>query len=165
VLKELCGLLDEQKGIIERLLGLSQEKQRIIINGESALLEDIVRKELRVLSELNATEKKRPALNRAISAELKLPEAGQTLSSIAERAEPGEAEAIRGRQAELAELIDRHSNLNKQNQELIKAHLEYSEMMLNLIVGPDDPLNNLYGGDGKSAPIKKKSTGFFDGHA
>jgi len=37
--------------------------------------------------------------------------------------------------------------------------------MLELMVGSEDPLNNMYGGDGKAAPDRKKATGFYDGHA
>jgi len=33
------------------------------------------------------------------------------------------------------------------------------------MVGSEDPLNNMYGGDGKAAADRKKSTGFYDGHA
>ena len=164
-LEELCALLAEQKGLLGNLLELSREERQIIISGESDKLETVIRLELRELSKLGAVERKRATLHKTIAAELGLPENDLTVSAIAERAEADEREAIRNLQAELSELIDRHKELNTENRELIKAHIEYSETMLDLMVGAEDPLNNFYGGDGKAAPDRKKAKGFYDGHA
>jgi len=165
VLEELCALLLEQKHVLGGILELSLEERQVIIDGESPRLEDIVRQELRELSKLGGIEKKRVALHRAIAEEFGLPEKDVTVSAIAERAEPDEREKITGLQMELLDLINRHTAVNNENRELIKAHMEYSETMLELMVSAEDPLNNFYGGDGKSAPDRKRSTGFFDGHA
>jgi len=165
ILNELFGLLTEQKSVLEKMLELSLDERRSIISGEADKLEGIVRCELRELSKLGAAEKKRTALSKAISDELGLPENDITVSAIARRAEPDEREAITKLQAELTALINRHTALNMENRELIKAHLEYSETMLDLMVGSEDPLNNFYGGDGKAVQDRKKSTGFFNGQA
>ena len=165
VVEDLCALLLQQKTVLERLLELSVEEREIIVKGESEKLEGVVRQELRELSKLGAIEKERAALHKAIASEFKLPAQQLTVSAIAERAKPHEREAIVKLQKELTEIISQHTALNKENRELIKTHLEYSETMMDLIVDSEDPLNNFYGGDGKSAPDRKKSTGFFDGHA
>jgi len=164
-MEDLCALLLEQKLVLGKLLELSLEEREVIIRGESQLLEEIVRTELRELSKLGAAEKKRIALHKSIALEFGLSEKDITVSSIAQRARPDEREKITALQKELTELIDRHTAINNENRELIKAHMEYSETMLELLVDSEDPLNNFYGGDGKSAPDKKKTTGFFDGHA
>ncbi|MCL2226422.1 MAG: flagellar protein FlgN [Oscillospiraceae bacterium] len=164
-LEELRALLLEQKAILESMLKLSGEERQVIIAGESEKLEDIVRQGFRELSKLGQVEKKRATLHKAIAAEFGLTEQDLTVSVIAENAEPHEREAIVTLQKELTELIGQHSALNKENTELIKAHLEYSETMLELMVEPDDPLNNFYGGDGRAAAEKKKTTGFFNGQA
>ena len=165
VLGELCALLLEQKSVLEGILALSLEERRIIIGGESERLEDIVRRELKELSKLGGLEKRRAALHKTISEELGLEGQEITVSSIAQRAAPDEREAIVNLQKELTALIGQHTALNMENRELIKAHLEYSETMLDIMVDAEDPLNNFYGGDGKAAPDRKKTTGFFDGHA
>ena len=164
-LGELCNLLIEQKAILERMMELSVEERRVILSGETSLLEDVVRQELRELSKLNAKEKKRAALHKDISVELGLPETDVTVSAIAERVEPDERAAIKKLQTELTALLKQHTDLNTENRELIKAHIEYTEAMLDIMVDSEDPLNNFYGGDGKAAQERKKSTGFFDGHA
>ena len=90
VLVELCDLLNEQKEILNKLLELSHEEQRILIGGESDKLEAVVRLELKELSKLGALERKRAALNSDITTELSLAEDNITISTIAENAEPDE---------------------------------------------------------------------------
>ena len=165
VLQDLCSLLDEQKAVLEEILRLSQEQRRVIISGESDKLEDVVRLELRAVSKLGTIEKKRVELHSAISAEFDLPDGNVNVSAIAERAAPHEQEAIRKLQKELMELIAEQSEVNSENKELIGAHMEYTEIMMNLMVDSEDPLNNFYGGDGKTSDDRKKTTGFFDSKA
>ena len=165
VLKDLYDILSEQKHTLENLLELGLEERRIIIGGESSILEDIVRQELRELSKLGAAEKKRAALLPAISAELDLKGKDITVTAIVASAQPDEREELKKLQKELTELIDRHTALNMENRELIQAHKEYSEAIMELMVDSEDPLNNFYGDDGRETPGRKKSTGFFDGHA
>ena len=165
LLEELRDLLLEQKAMLGNMLELSQEERRIIVSGEADKLEDIVRQEMRLLSKLNAIEKRRAAMNPAVSAEFGLPDNDITLSAIIELAGPDEREAIKELQTQLTALLKQHTDLNKENRELIKAHIEYTDAMIDVMVDSEDPLNNFYGGDGKTAQDRKKSTGFFDGHA
>lgn len=165
VLQELYDLLLEQKSILGDLLELAREERRIIISGEAGKLEEVVRSELRGLSKLGTLEKKRAGLNPEISAQLDIPGGDITISAIMQKTGPEERPAFKAIQAELVELIDRHTALNKENRELIEAHSEYTQSLLEMMVGSEDPLNNFYGGDGKSTPERKKTTGFFDGHA
>jgi len=164
-LTDLCGLLNEQKQVLKNMLELSTEERQIIVKGDSDNLENVIRLELRELSKLGAIEKRRMALHKIIATEMGIPEAELTVSLIAERAQPDEQNTIRQIQKELTGLIEEHTAINKENRELIKAHVEYSETMLELMVGSEDPLNNFYSGDGRSSPERKKTTGFFDGHA
>ena len=165
LLVDLCELLTGQKSVLERMLELSQQERRVIISDEAEQLEEIVRLELKQLSKLNAIEKKRIALHRTISAELGLPVQELNISSIAVHAEPDEREAIKKLQTELTALLKQHTDLNTENRELIEAHFEYTDAIIEILVDSEDPLNNFYSGDGKAAPERRKSTGFFDGRA
>jgi len=164
-LSELCILLQEQKEVLGNMLELAKEERQIIVSGESDKLENVIRLEIKELNKLGAIEKKRLALHKVIATELGLQDEEITVSKIAEKAQPEEREAIRKLQTELMPVIEEHAAVNMENRELIKAHIEYSETMLELMVGSEDPLNNMYGGDGRAAPEKKKTTGFYDGHA
>ena len=164
-LVDLCALLQEQKEVLGNMLELAKEERQIIINGESEKLENVIRLELKELNKLGAVEKKRLALHKVIAAELGLKEDEITVSNIAEKAQPEEREAIKKLQIELMPIIEEHAAINMENRELINAHMEYSETMLELMVDSEDPLNNMYGDDGRATPDKKKTTGFYDGHA
>jgi len=164
-LADLCALLREQKAVLVNMLELAKEERQIIVKGESDKLEDVIRLELKELNKLGAIERKRLALHKTIATELGLPEDEITVSNIAENAEPDEREAIRKLQKELMPIIEEHSAVNAENRELIKSHIEYSQTMLELMTESEDPLNNMYGGDGRAAPDRKKATGFYDGHA
>jgi len=165
-LADLCILLQEQKEVLGNMLELAKEERQIIISGESQKLEDVIRLELKELSKLGAIEKKRLALHKVIALELGFSDDEDiTVSKIAEKAEPDEHDTIKKLQTELMPIIEEHAAINMENRELIKAHLEYSETMLELMVDSEDPLNNMYGVDGKAAPDRKKSTGLYDGHA
>ena len=165
VLVELYDLLNEQKVILNDLLDLSREEQRILVNGESDLLEAVVRRELKELSKLGAVERNRTVLNKTLATEFGLPEDGVNITEISTKVEPAEKETLLKIQKELIALIDEHSQMNSQNRDHIKSHMEYSSAMLDMLAEPDDPLNNFYGGDGKSTVDKKKATGFYTGHA
>jgi len=163
IISELCSLLEEQKSLLEVMLDLARQERDIIVSGKNELLEDIVRREFRELSKLGAIEKKRLKMHVDVSAEFGLPEKDITVSAIADRSEPDESDALAKLQTELRVLVDEHAALNKENRELIGAHMEYSEMVMNLMVGSEDPLNNFYGGDGKTVEDSKRATAFFDG--
>ena len=164
-LTDLCAILQEQKAVLQNMLELAKEERQIIISGESDKLENMIRLELKELNKLGAIEKRRTELNLAICYEMNIPEKELTVTRIAEKANPDESAAIKKLQEELTPLIAEHTAINKENRQLIEAHIEYSQTMLELMVGPEDPLNNMYGGDGKAASERKKSTGLFDGHA
>jgi len=164
-LADLCALLQEQKTALENMLALAKEERQIIIAGESDKLEDVIRHEIRELNKLGAIEKKRLALHMNLARELGLQDDELTVSKIAAKAQPDERDAIRKLQEELMPMIEEHAAINMENRELIKSHVEYSELMLDMMVDSEDPLNNMYGDDGRAAPDKKRATGFYDGHA
>lgn len=162
---DLCAILEEQKAVLTNMLELSKEERQIIVNNESDKLENIIRLEFKELSKLGGIEKRRLALMQTVAKEMDIPEAELTVSKIAERAQPDECEAIRNIQKELTPLIEEHTAVNKENRKLLESHIEYSQMMLEMVVGEEDPLNNMYGGDGRAAPERPKTTGLFNGHA
>lgn len=164
-LTDLCAILEEQKDVLKNMLELAKEERQIIINNESDKLESVVRLEFKELSKLGGIEKRRLSIINAIAMDLQMPVNDITVTKIAEKAEPDERRAIRKLQEELTPLIEEHTALNKENRQLIEAHIEYSQTMMELMVGSEDPLNNMYGGDGRTNQEIKKNMGLYDGHA
>jgi len=162
---DLCSILHDEKVIVADLLELAKEEREIVVAGESAKLEDVIRLQIKQINKLGALEKKRTEINKNISKETGLPEKGITITAILETATQNERAKLEPLQKQLTAMVEQHAAINEENRELIKSHLEYSETMLELMAGAEDPLNNMYGGDGKAAVERRKSTGFIDGHA
>jgi len=162
---DLCSILQDEKTIVKGLLELAKEEREVIVAGESGKLEAIIKLQIKQLNKLGALEKKRTEINKTISKESGISESQITITAILETSDPNERVKLSNLQNQITALIAEHTAINAENRELIKSHVEYSETMIELMVGAEDPLNNMYGGDGKSASERKKSTGFYDGHA
>ncbi|MCL2221139.1 MAG: flagellar protein FlgN [Oscillospiraceae bacterium] len=162
---DLYSILQDEKVIVADLLELAKEEREIIVAGESTKLEDVIRLQIKQINKLGALEKKRTEINKNIAREIGIPETGITITAILETATQNEKAKLEPMQKLLTVMVEQHATINAENRELIKSHLEYSETMLELMAGAEDPLNNMYGGDGKSTTERRKSTGFIDGHA
>lgn len=163
-LKTMCELLEEHISVQGSLLELSQEKKQVIISGNTERLNEIVQTELKSLARMNSIEKRRTALVAALSKELGVQEGELTVSVLSERAGGTPAGSrLTALQEELTKLLREQADQNNINKKLLETQLEYTDTMLNLIVGPDDPLNNFYGGDGRTTDAEiRKSAGIFD---
>jgi flagellar biosynthesis/type III secretory pathway chaperone len=159
---EMTALIEAVRAAQEELLELSYEERRVILSGDAARLAEIVSGEMRALSRINAAEKKRAALLPEVTALLGLPEADATLGAILERAEPDERDALQALQKALKGLIARQGEINAINRNMLEAQQEYTDAMMNALTPAEDPLNNFYGGDGKTTDERLKTTGFLD---
>lgn len=161
-LDTILELLERQKKTHEELLGLSYEKRQAIVKSDTGRLNEIVHQELKGLAKMNQHEKRRSALLKDISRTLGIGESEITLSMIIGKADGEKRDRLIALQKELIELLNSQAEINKQNQELLKLQLDYSDVMLNVFVGSDDPLNNFYSDNGRSGDDKRQSAGLFD---
>jgi len=164
-INELIELLTRQKALLEEILPLALEKRVLIVNTDSEKLEELIRQELRAINKLSDIEKKRIALLPKVIIELGLTGSDTPLSVIAKHSPAPYSDALGTLHEELRILVKELTELNDGNREMINAHKEYTETMMEMMVEAEDPLNNFYGGDGKAPPEKKRTTGFFDGQA
>jgi flagellar biosynthesis/type III secretory pathway chaperone len=148
VLGELNAWLVRALDAHEALIALSGQKRGAIIKGDTERIADIVSRELRELAGMNNAERARLALLPALSAELGVAE-GATLGTMAEAAEPGESRELRRLQKDLLGAAARLRDLNAANRRLIESQLEYTEVMLNLLMSPSEPVTAMYGEDGR----------------
>lgn len=162
LLKDLSALLEEQVEILTKMLELSKEERQIIVKGESSKLEAVVREQIKELSKVNEIERRRTELHNDLALAFGLEPKDVTISAIAERSSVEERKVLEDVKTRLLSLLDQQTAINNENKELIKAHQEYTEAMTELMSQPTDPLNNLYGVDGKTADERLKNTGFFD---
>ena len=162
LLEQLRLLLEEQQQIQQQLLDLSHEKKRVIIENKTERLGEIVQLELRQLAALNALEKRRLKLLLQLSPFCGVPVSDLTVGMLIERAEEQQREPLRRLQRLLVAMLREQTALNSEIKDLLEAHLEYSEVMLNLMVDSQDPLNNLYSGTGRAEDDIKIGTALFD---
>lgn len=163
LLDQLLLLLEEQQQIQQLLLDLAYEKKQVIIENKTERLSEIVQLELKQLAALNALEKRRLKLMIQLSPLCGVPVAELTVGQLIPHAEEGEQ---RGRlqelQRRLVAMLREQSDLNRETQDMLEAHLEYSEVMLNLMVDSQDPINNIYSGQGRAEDDIKIGTALFD---
>jgi flagellar biosynthesis/type III secretory pathway chaperone len=162
-LADLHALLERQIAIQSALLALAHEKRRVIIGGDTQRLGAIGAEEMRLLSRSAAAEKERDTLRPSIAALLGLSAEDVTVGGIIGAATPEEAAALRVIQKELTRVLSALGEANAVNRDLLNAQLEYTEIMLNAIAPAHDPLNNLYGSDGRARGASGASTGLFGG--
>jgi hypothetical protein len=161
--EEMYNLLFKLKGIQQQLLELSYKKKNLAYKNDIEGLNEVVGQELKYLSELNSLEKKRQNVQEKLSKSLNIPEKEITLSFIIDRAGGKLKERFTILQKELNGLLKAQEEINKTNKTLLETHLEYTDAMLHVIVGSEDPLNNYYTEEGKAVEKEmKKSAGLFD---
>ena len=162
-LDNMITLLSEQKKIQKELLSLSYEKRRAVLNNQTDLINGIVQKESMFLTATQALEKKREQVLSVLSKHFGMPENEITVTVIIKKTSGELQREFIAAQKELSAVLKTQTELNHLNQDLLKTQLDYTNMMLNLLVGPEDPLNNLYDDNGKmSEQTPRKKAGLID---
>lgn len=161
--QKMYDLLFELKKNLQKLLELSYEKRRAAHSNETDRLNEIVNQEMRYLSEMNSLEKKRQKLQESIAANINVPEKDITVSFLIEKTEGTMKERFVKIHREMNGLLKAQMEINAINNELLETQLEYTNTMLNVIIGTEDPLNSYYSQDGKaSAKEVLKNSSIFD---
>ena len=161
----VISLLEEQRTLHTRLYELSLEKRRVIAKDQTERLGEIVQEEMRLLSRMNSLEKKREKVLAEWAKNLACAPEDVTLTKILGKAGRTEREQISSLRTELSSLMVTLRTLNDENKKLLESKLEYTDTMLGLYVGAEDPLNNIYGAGGRTEDEMRKSTGMFDWEA
>lgn len=162
-IQTVYDLLLEQKSVQEQLLEFAAEKRQVIIDNNTDRLNEIVASEYKLLSKMNNIEKRRASAIAEASVKTGVPEESMTVSELARHAGDEMSDKLEGIRDELSGLIKRLRDSNELNRDLIKAQLEYTDIMLNLYGGGNDPINNFYGTDGRASSADiGKGAGLFD---
>lgn len=158
----IIDLLEQQGDLQEKLLAVSHNKRKAIIESDTVRLNEIVTLELKALHRMNSLEKKRVELIHQIAKSQAVEEAEITVSRLAEMTDGEERTRLLSLRDRLSKLLHEQKQLNAMNRDLLEVHMDYTDLMLNLIVGPEDPLNHIYGAGGYAEGDDRKSSGLFD---
>lgn len=161
--QEMYDLLFELKKNQQELLDLSYEKRKAAHSNDTGRLNEIITQEMRYLSVMNSLEKERQNLQESMAVILNVPEKDITVSFLIEKAGGKMKERFVNIHRELNGMLKAQVEINAINKELLETQLEYTNTMLNVIIGTEDLLNNYYSEDGK-ASVKEvmKSSSIFD---
>jgi flagellar biosynthesis/type III secretory pathway chaperone len=160
---ELIENLRELRRVIGELLTLSYEKRRVIVNADTDRLAEISSLETRLLSQLNAAERKRYAAAPAAMRELAGDNGGSTLGDLINAADGGERTTLSELKTELSSSMKLLLEMNERNTEQLRRQLEHNSDVIDVLTPPQDPLNNFYGGDGQLTDGRQR--GFYSGEA
>jgi len=158
----LLGALDDMLAAHRELLALGAEKQSVIIAGEVERLSAIVQREMRLMQQSASSDKKRGLAAEALAEAAEMTGPELSLSALGTLANAETAALLADKGQELRLLLMRQKALNTKAKELLETHIQFGDMMLNLLVGPEDPLNNIYGAKGLEENGRRQSAGLFD---
>ena len=154
IINGVFRLLLEQKEMQETLLGLALRKREAVIKNNTDELTAIVKDEYLALSHVNKIEKQRVKTVADIAEIIGKPAKDITISDLLEYADERQKPLLSALQKDLIEVLTRLKAQNDENGALVDAQLEYIGLMLSAIAGPEDPLNNFYGGDGQTLDVE-----------
>jgi flagellar biosynthesis/type III secretory pathway chaperone len=158
----LIALLEEMAAVFEEMNAVSFQKEAAILAGDTEAFSGHLRRENALTGKASALEKRRLAACSALADALGVGAGDATLESLAQRAPVAVQPALRALRARLKGLIEHQKALNARARDLLEAHLDYTDMMLGMMVGPEDPINNLYGVKGRGAKPGRQTAGLFD---
>ncbi len=148
IIEELITIISQEIDAFNRLLTTLHEKQRAIVEGEVARLNDSVRDESRLTSETQSLEAERLKRSQALAEELEMKNLNPKLSEIIVSVEKKYARRLQEQRDLLKSLIGKIQVLNKNNQFLLNYSLNFIEKSMELLLTGHDPAR-IYEKDGK----------------
>ncbi|MDR0906214.1 MAG: flagellar protein FlgN [Oscillospiraceae bacterium] len=159
---ELTENLRELRRVIGELLTLSYEKRRVISHGDTDRLAEISSLETRLLSQLNAAERKRYAVAPAAMREISDGD-GSTLGDLINASDGDARKTLSELKTELTSTMKLLMEMNERNTELLRKQIDHNADVIDVLTPPQDPLNNFYGGNGQLTDERQR--GFYSGEA
>ena len=154
IIDNVYALLLEQKSVQDRLYGLAQKKRDAVVKNETDKLTLIVNEEYAALSQVNKIERQRVNELGAVADTVGKPAKDITISDLLNLAEGQQKVQLATLQRELLEILTKLKAQNDENGKLVDAQLEYISVMLSVIAGPEDPLNNFYDDRGQALDVE-----------
>ena len=154
IIDDVYALLLEQKLVQETLYGLALRKRDSVVKNDTDALTLIVNEEYLALSQVNQIEKQRVKAISGIAETVGKPAKDITITDLLEHANERQKPLLASLQRELLEVLTKLKAQNDENGMLVDAQLEYIGVMLSVIAGPEDPLNNFYGENGQALDVE-----------
>jgi len=151
-IERIIELLEEEYKVLERILNLSNEKTKYIVENNLSGLIEISSLEKKEAETINKLEKERQEILDALSKEKNVSIAN--LNDLVRIATPDEWQKINDLKVKLGEVIFKLKKANDLNASLVSSALEYIDFMTNVISSYFSD-NSTYQKDGQAGPQKK----------
>ena len=161
----LIDLMAETKSGYSELLELARNKRPAIMKNNSEELNGIVSRDYKLMSLLKGYEKRRICVISETAKILGVSDADVTISLLAEHIDPETAAKLIDLRDDLLKVAESLKTENALNKSLLETHLSYTDMMLDLFGGTEDPINNFYGANGKTSDHEVIRNTVFDTNA
>jgi len=158
----LLSLINIQLELNRNLLSLAQQQKECLIKNDVDTLDSLVRKQTTLVKQLAALERKRLDTAAGLKKALQLEKRPYTLGEMAQYAPKEQKEEAERVLNEFSTVLKALKDANDTNKLLLDTNIELNEMMLSMFVENDDPLNNLYHGDGSKAADTPTNPSLFD---
>jgi len=154
----LLILLKKEQDLYNEILELAKEKRQIIVEGKIKELEQMTKREQRMISMLLGVEKKRSAVVEGLVKELGIGTVNN-ISELLEHLDVDTAREFLEIKESLSVSVKKLSNENDVNSKLIGQSLEIIDFNMNLLASINNE-NVGYGSDADEKDVKRKSNLF-----
>src|SRR5690554_4627174 len=149
ILMGILSSMEKERDFYLELNELSTRKTDIIIEKKIKDLEKIVDLEQGIIVNIGKLEADRQELVDRLAGIKDVDPESITLSTLIEYSDGDIRDRFQNLQDDFVRIIDRQSHLNEINEKLIRTHLEYINMAINLMVG-DGTSGQVYQREGRT---------------
>lgn len=123
-MEQLLMQMDSSLQLVEEMYELSQRKREVIVGGDAAAMEAVLREETGLLARMRLAEEERQRSAMLAAIALGIRPAGVTVSQLLEKAPPEQAERLRVLRERTREQLERLSRLNDTNRMLLQTQVD-----------------------------------------
>ena len=161
ICNKIVAILENEIRIYREILALSNEKRQILVEGKAAELDQIVRTEQRLSTEVVTLEKERDEIIQSAVLSGMISKDEIIISKLSKKMDLESRRQINILVPQLAGILSELKTLNDINGELIKQSLEYIEYTVNIMSSTGTATNLTYGSKSEDPKKLDKKT-FFD---
>ncbi len=138
IIQAFIQILIKENELLDKLLGLNEEKKRTIILGKIQELDKILQKEGIIVAQLEKTETARFKIQEQMACQCEMPVQALTARSVIEKCMehlPLFTDQLKQEIERMETTIRRQREINQENNELIGMSLEYIDNMQAMLLG------------------------------
>ena len=162
ICNKIVAILENEIRIYREILALSNEKRQILVEGKAAELDQIVRTEQRLSSEVITFEKERDEIVQSAVLSGMISKDEIIISKLSKKMDLESRRQINILVPQLAGILSELKTLNDINGELIKQSLEYIEYTVNIMSSTGTATNLTYGSNSEAPKKLGDKKTFFD---